>query len=292
MKEIEKIVLKMIGTQKNQNQYNLFKLRSCWPEVVGKINAIHCGPVKLERRILFLQADSSVWSNQLIYYKKELLQKVNQFMGNEYVKDVRFSLGKDFKKNPVYLHKDEKKVGEILPLPFVTKEENKAFHLQFSHIKNEKLREAVIRVEKKRMGLHRLYEKGLIQLCPSCGSYLKNGETQCFSCLLKKEKRVAQDISYLIKREPWITWEDIQKIIKCDKILYNIVKNDVKSYYFERVRQEIADEEEKKLAIQLKAEKPLALISSSEYENILRFLQKRKKQHVYPWEKRTDEFQK
>ena len=37
-----------------------------------------------------------------------------------------------------------------------------------------------------------------------------------------------------------------------------------------------ADSQEEKLGIQLKAEKPLALISEKEYEYILKFLQKGK----------------
>ena len=52
-----------------------------------------------------------------------------------------------------------------------------------------------------------------------------------------------------ILKEPWIQWYDLQKT---------------------------ADSQEIKLGIQLKAEKPVALISEKEYENILKFLQKGK----------------
>jgi len=48
------------------------------------------------------------------------------------------------------------------------------------------------------------------------------------------------------------------------------------NYYFEKIRTKTADSQEVKLGIQLKAEKPLALISEKEYENILKFLQKGK----------------
>ena len=62
MENVEKIVLKMVGSKTNQNQYNLFKMKVCWADIIGNNNAKHCSPVKLERRILTLEVDSSVWS--------------------------------------------------------------------------------------------------------------------------------------------------------------------------------------------------------------------------------------
>ena len=49
MENVEKTVLKMIGSKTNQNQYNLFKMKACWADIIGINNAKHCGPVKLER---------------------------------------------------------------------------------------------------------------------------------------------------------------------------------------------------------------------------------------------------
>ena len=98
MEDVEKTVLKMIGSQANQNQYSLFKMKACWKEIIGNNNAKHCGPVKLERRILTLQVDSSVWANQFLYYKNQFIQQINTFIGTDYVKDIKFTQGKNFKK--------------------------------------------------------------------------------------------------------------------------------------------------------------------------------------------------
>ena len=89
MEDVEKTVLKMIGSQANQNQYSLFKMKACWKEIIGNNNAKHCGPVKLERRILTLQVDSSVWANQFLYYKNQFIQQINTFIGTDYVKDIK-----------------------------------------------------------------------------------------------------------------------------------------------------------------------------------------------------------
>lgn len=276
MENVEKIVLKMAGSQTNQNQYNLFKMKSCWADIIGNNNAKHCGPFKLERRILTLQVDSSVWSNQFIYYKSQFIRQINLFMGNDYVKDIKFTLGNSFKNNNANSGNSKRVIRDKLQIPSLTAEEKKGLKLKFSHIKNEKIRSAIIGVEEKRMGLEKLYEEGKIKKCPVCGEYLKNNETICYICERKRIQELENRIWDQIHKEPWIKWYDLNKIIKCDEGEFKIIKNDIKLYYFEKIRLQTADEQEQKLGVQLKAEKPLALIKEKEYENILKFLQKGK----------------
>lgn len=276
MEDVEKTVLKMIGSQANQNQYNLFKMKACWKEIIGNNNAKHCGPVKLERRILTLQVDSSVWANQFLYYKNQFIQQINTFIGTDYVKDIKFTQGKNFKKG--FRNKGE--TTDIrenkLRIPPATEEEKKGLQLKFSHIADDKIRNAIIGVEEKKLGLEKLYREGVIKKCPVCGSFLKNNETICYACEIKMKQELEYKLWNHILKEPWIQWYDLQKAVKCSETDFTMIKNDIKNYFFEKIRTKTADSQEVKLGIQLKAEKPLALISEKEYENILKFLQKGK----------------
>jgi hypothetical protein len=276
MEDVEKTVLKMIGSQTNQNQYSLFKMKACWKEIIGHNNAKHCGPVKLERRILTLQVDSSVWANQFLYYKNQFIQQINTFIGTDYVKDIKFTQGKNFKKG--FKNKGEKTdIRENkLPIPPATEEEKKGLQLKFSHIADDKIRNAIIGVEETKLGLEKLYREGVIKKCPVCGSFLKNNETICYACEIKMKQELEYKLWNHILKEPWIQWYDLQKAVKCSETDFTMIKNDIKNYYFEKIRMKTADSQEVKLGIQLKAEKPLALISEKEYENILKFLQKGK----------------
>ena len=276
MEDVEKTVLKMIGSQANQNQYSLFKMKACWKEIIGNNNAKHCGPVKLERRILTLQVDSSVWANQFLYYKNQFIQQINTFIGTDYVKDIKFTQGKNFKKG--FKNKGEKTdIRENkLPIPPATEEEKKGLQLKFSHIADDKIRNAIIGVEEKKLGLEKLYREGVIKKCPVCGSFLKNNETICYACEIKMKQELEYKLWNHILKEPWIQWYDLQKAVKCSETDFTMIKNDIKNYFFEKIRTKTADSQEIKLGIQLKAEKPLALISEKEYENILKFLQKGK----------------
>ena len=276
MEDVEKTVLKMIGSQTNQNQYSLFKMKACWKEIIGHNNAKHCGPVKLERRILTLQVDSSVWANQFLYYKNQFIQQINTFIGTDYVKDIKFTQGKNFKKG--FKNKGEKTdIRENkLSIPPATEEEKKGLQLKFSHIADDKIRNAIIGVEETKLGLEKLYREGVIKKCPVCGSFLKNNETICYACEIKMKQELEYKLWSHILKEPWIKWYDLQKAVKCSETDFTMIKNDIKNYYFEKIRTKTADSQEIKLGIQLKAEKPLALISEKEYENILKFLQKGK----------------
>jgi len=276
MEDVEKTVLKMIGSQANQNQYSLFKMKACWKEIIGNNNAKHCGPVKLERRILTLQVDSSVWANQFLYYKNQFIQQINTFIGTDYVKDIKFTQGKNFKKG--FRNKGETTdIRETkLRIPPATEEEKKGLQLKFSHIADDKIRNAIIGVEEKKLGLEKLYREGVIKKCPVCGSFLKNNETICYACEIKMKQELEYKLWNHILKEPWIQWYDLQKAVKCSETDFTMIKNDIKNYFFEKIRTKTADSQEVKLGIQLKAEKPLALISEKEYENILKFLQKGK----------------
>ena len=276
MEDVEKTVLKMIGSQTNQNQYSLFKMKACWKEIIGHNNAKHCGPVKLERRILTLQVDSSVWANQFLYYKNQFIQQINTFIGTDYVKDIKFTQGKNFKKG--FRNKGETTdIRETkLRIPPATEEEKKGLQLKFSHIADDKIRNAIIGVEETKLGLEKLYREGVIKKCPVCGSFLKNNETICYACEIKMKQELEYKLWSHILKEPWIQWYDLQKAVKCSETDFTMIKNDIKNYYFEKIRTKTADSQEIKLGIQLKAEKPLALISEKEYENILKFLQKGK----------------
>lgn len=276
MEDVEKTVLKMIGSQANQNQYSLFKMKACWKEIIGNNNAKHCGPVKLERRILTLQVDSSVWANQFLYYKNQFIQQINTFIGTDYVKDIKFTQGKIFKKG--FRNKGETTdIRETkLRIPPATEEEKKGLQLKFSHIADDKIRNAIIGVEETKLGLEKLYREGIIKKCPVCGSFLKNNETICYACEIKMKQELEYKLWNHILKEPWIQWYDLQKAVKCSETDFTMIKNDIKNYYFEKIRTKTADSQEVKLGIQLKAEKPLALISEKEYENILKFLQKGK----------------
>lgn len=74
-------------------------LRS-WKEIVGEPIALQTQPYAIRNRILFIYVSHSVWLQQLQFFKPTLLEKINQFLGEPLLQDIRFKLGGIRERSP------------------------------------------------------------------------------------------------------------------------------------------------------------------------------------------------
>ena len=73
-----------------EKTYRLHLLKSHWTDIVGETVADHVRPVRMEFRKLFLSADAPVWSNELRYMERKLIDKINAFVCDELVTEIAF----------------------------------------------------------------------------------------------------------------------------------------------------------------------------------------------------------
>ena len=80
-----------------------------WDRVVGKKIAAHTKAVRVRKDILFVEASSPVWAQELSLMKMKLITKINNLLDEENaVKDIRFS-GKGSAREHVNTEKQESK---------------------------------------------------------------------------------------------------------------------------------------------------------------------------------------
>jgi hypothetical protein len=65
-----------------------------WEEIVGKSLALHAQPRSIHNRILFINVSHSTWIQQLQFLKSTLIEKINAYLGEYLIEDIRFKLGK------------------------------------------------------------------------------------------------------------------------------------------------------------------------------------------------------
>lgn len=65
-----------------------------WKEIVGNSLAMQTKPRFIRNQILFLDVSNSVWMQQLQFLKPTLLKNINNFLGESFIKDIRFRIGK------------------------------------------------------------------------------------------------------------------------------------------------------------------------------------------------------
>jgi hypothetical protein len=71
-----------------------YSIMGAWKEIVGEPVAIHSQPCSIRNRILFVDVSHPTWMQQLQFLKLTLLEKVNHFLGEPLIQDIRFRLGK------------------------------------------------------------------------------------------------------------------------------------------------------------------------------------------------------
>ena len=65
---------------------------SAWPELVGARVALHSRAVAFRDGTLHVEVEGSAWMHELGYLKRQLIGKVNEHLGDEVVRELRFSI--------------------------------------------------------------------------------------------------------------------------------------------------------------------------------------------------------
>jgi predicted nucleic acid-binding Zn ribbon protein len=61
-----------------------------WSEIVGEQIARVTVPVRVEGDTLVVHVTSSVWRNELVFLKRELIAKINKAVQKDLIKDIIF----------------------------------------------------------------------------------------------------------------------------------------------------------------------------------------------------------
>ena len=80
-------VLRQLGLGAKLRQYEVLE---AWPRVVGENIARISTAESIRDGKLFVSVVHSVWRNELIFLKKEIIEKLNKEMNQEIVKDIIF----------------------------------------------------------------------------------------------------------------------------------------------------------------------------------------------------------
>jgi len=64
-----------------------------WADIVGRRVAEHARAVRVDGGLLFVEVDSSVWSQELTLMKRNILREINARIGRKAIDNVHFVLG-------------------------------------------------------------------------------------------------------------------------------------------------------------------------------------------------------
>ena len=90
MKLIGEVLHSLFSEGKLAGKMKEYRAFSLWSEVVGSTIASHTTAERMVKGVLYVRVDSSVWFNELSLIKEEIRNKLNQRVGVEVVKDIKF----------------------------------------------------------------------------------------------------------------------------------------------------------------------------------------------------------
>ncbi len=92
VKELNLVINELISDlniKKNIRKFNIF---NHWSEIVGTDVAKRTKPIKIFKDTLIIKVANSVWANELSLMSRQILKKINDFVGEEVIKDLKFRL--------------------------------------------------------------------------------------------------------------------------------------------------------------------------------------------------------
>jgi len=82
-------IKRALNSPRIKRRLNAVQITSEWESLVGSNLAQHVQPVSLHKGLLTLQADSSVWRQQICFMKEQLLEQISSRFKEEMVRDLR-----------------------------------------------------------------------------------------------------------------------------------------------------------------------------------------------------------
>jgi len=203
-----------------KKQYSGHLISFYWEKIVGPGIAEHIHPVNVSFDTLFLSAESPVWANQLMLMQMDILKKINSFIGESCIKEIRFCTSKR-KKIELELEQPEKSLGRALKHVKLSEAEKKKAVLVCSAAENEKLRSILERIYGKQLRLEKLEKKNEWHRCKCCSVFCPKDKMYCTACERKLRQEKEEKIRSILMEIPWARYSDVHQYVDCSPEMVN-----------------------------------------------------------------------
>jgi hypothetical protein len=77
LESIDVVLQRVFSNGKFGSSSQVAQLQTCWHDIVGPDAALHCAPVKITGKKLYVKVDNPVWHQQIDLLKEDMLRKMN-----------------------------------------------------------------------------------------------------------------------------------------------------------------------------------------------------------------------
>jgi predicted nucleic acid-binding Zn ribbon protein len=70
-----------------------YRIWDVWNSVVGEAIARQAQPQQIRAMVLWVNVSSSTWMQQLEFMKRQIVERINERIGEKVISDIRFRIG-------------------------------------------------------------------------------------------------------------------------------------------------------------------------------------------------------
>lgn len=227
-------------------QYHL--MTAHWGDIVGDVVASHVKPVRMDFRKLFLAVDAPVWSNELRYMERQIIDKINSFVCSELITSIAFCASDSdivYKRNQG--EKDVSDRERIVPL----REEKEISKAAVSKIEDEDLRRVAANAYAQNLALRRVRLQEKWHPCAVCGRIVPPEQEICSSCAREKREKEISAVYRLFLKEPWLRVREAAGIAGCSHDIAREARSLLLQKMISRVRADKSDGKNAEMLVML-----------------------------------------
>ncbi len=90
MKKMDNIYWDIVKSVADESAIDEYKALKMWTKIVGKRVANVTTPIKIISGKMIVKVKNSVWRNELVMLKEEIIRKYENKLGNKIIKDIKF----------------------------------------------------------------------------------------------------------------------------------------------------------------------------------------------------------
>lgn len=232
------LTIKKLGIIK---RYNAESAIFHWREIVGDKIAAHAYPLSVQRDLLLVAVGNSAWSHHLSMMKQDIINKVNAFIGDNLIRDIRFQAGY-LKNNQNQENAGQADQNEIkLHTIRLDSVELQTANDMVKPIRDDDLRNKVKSIIKKDLALKKVRHKNKWHKCLECSILCPPEETLCSTCKLNHKLRTKEEIYITLLENPWLGYSELKKHIDASFDDFKEVKDRLISALINEISGENSD---------------------------------------------------
>ena len=207
-------MLQSFGQKKKYKEYLLFFY---WERIVGEAIAGHVHPVRLSFHTLLLAADAPAWADTLKYMQKEIIDKINAFVCERLVMDLRFTISTV--RHPMKQQKPAAARQNFCLRPDELEVRQAAERC--ASVQNQELRQKLARLYASDLERRKKQQEAQWHQCASCSVLCPADRKYCSACERHHRQQVEAKIREILEAKPWARYPEIYEYVHCTPAMAN-----------------------------------------------------------------------